>query len=107
MKPEFLLVLSTCPDAVSAERLAGILVDQGLAACVNFQSGIQSVYRWQGKTEHANEYLLLIKTVAARYDEVEACIKANHAYELPEILAVPIVAGSKEYLAGIDKLTSR
>lgn len=103
MKPDFWLILSTCPDASSAARLAGLLVERGLAACVNIQAGVNSVYRWQGKTEQASEHLLLIKTSAARYDEVETCIKAHHPYELPEIVAVPIVAGSKEYLSWVGE----
>ncbi len=93
------LVLTTCPDADSAGRLAQLLVSRNLAACVNIQPGVRSVYRWQGKVESSAEHLLFIKTAAMRYEALQDVIKANHPYELPELVAVPIVAGSSEYLS--------
>ncbi|MEZ5445998.1 MAG: divalent-cation tolerance protein CutA [Gammaproteobacteria bacterium] len=95
------LVLTTCPDADSAERLAHLLVSRNLAACVNIQPGVRSVYRWQGTVESSAEHLLSIKTAATRYEALQDVIKANHPYELPEVVAVPIVAGSSEYLSWI------
>ncbi|MGQ0659206.1 MAG: divalent-cation tolerance protein CutA [Chromatiales bacterium] len=104
MSAEFLLVLTTCPDAQTAERIAGRLVEDRLAACVNIQGGIRSVYTWRGAVESAEEYLLLIKTARERYPEVEAAIRARHPYELPEVIAVPIIAGSEAYLGWISSL---
>ena len=102
-----LLVLTNMPDAPSASALAHHLVEQKLAACVNIQTGVQSVYRWQGTIEEASEVSLLIKTSAARYAELEAVIKAAHPYQLPEIIALPITAGLPPYLEWIDQETKK
>ncbi|MGB6053636.1 MAG: divalent-cation tolerance protein CutA [Burkholderiaceae bacterium] len=93
-----LLVLTNMPDAAGAEALARSLVQQGLAACVNILPAVKSVYRWQGALEQAEETTLLIKTGAGRYDELEAALRAAHPYALPEIIALPIVAGLPAYL---------
>ncbi|MBS3935048.1 MAG: divalent-cation tolerance protein CutA [Sulfuritalea sp.] len=96
-----LLVITNLPDQDSARALAGVLVEARLAACVNILAPCRSVYRWQGKTEHAEEVPLLIKTTAARYAALEAAIRARHPYELPEIVAVPIDRGLPDYLAWV------
>jgi periplasmic divalent cation tolerance protein len=93
-----LLVITHLPDAYSAHALAGALVEARLAACVNILAPCRSVYRWQGKTENAEEVPLLIKTTVARYPELEAAIRARHPYELPEIVAVPVDRGLPAYL---------
>ncbi|MEY4592241.1 MAG: hypothetical protein RIR18_1136 [Pseudomonadota bacterium] len=95
---EALLVISNLPDEDSAKRLAEYLVSNGLAACVNIQASCQSVYRWQGKVEQANEVPVFIKTTAARYPELETAIRQLHPYEVPEIIALPISAGLPAYL---------
>ncbi len=94
----YLLVLSTCPDRETAERLAGVLVEQRLAACVNIVPGLTSVYRWQGRIEKDAELLLLIKTEAAHFSSLAETIRANHPYELPEVVAVTLSNGSADYL---------
>lgn len=92
------LVLTTCPDEETAATLARELVAGRLAACVSRLSGLASVYRWQeGVTEDA-EVLLLVKTTADRYPEVERRILELHPYELPELIAVPVEAGLPAYL---------
>jgi len=88
----------TCPDLVSAERLAEALVGERLAACVNVLPGLRSVYRWQGTVEHADEVLLLIKTTHERLDALAARVQALHPYELPELLAVEAAGGLPAYL---------
>ena len=93
-----LLVLTNLPDAASAHTLARELVAARVAACVNVLAPCHSVYRWQGAVEEAAEVPLLIKTSAARYPALEAAIRAHHPYELPEIVAVPIVRGLSGYL---------
>jgi periplasmic divalent cation tolerance protein len=98
---ETLLVISNLPDEDSAKRLAEYLVSNGLAACVNIQAACQSVYRWQGKVEQANEIPVLIKTTAERYPALEAAIRDLHPYEVPEIIALPISAGLPAYLQWI------
>jgi len=95
---ETILVISNLPDQESAAKLAAILIEQRLAACVNVQSPCTSVYRWQGKVETATEVPVFIKTTREHYPALEQAIKANHPYELPEIIAVPLVAGLPAYL---------
>lgn len=95
---ETILVISSFPDAESAGKMAAALIETRLAACVNILQPCRSVYRWQGKTETAQEVPLFIKTTASCYTRVEAAIRQGHPYELPEIIAVPITAGLPAYL---------
>ena len=92
------IVFTNLPDREAALKLANALVADKLAACVNVLSECTSVYRWKGTIENAREVPVLIKTSAARYAEVEAAIRALHPYELPEIIAVPVVHGGGDYL---------
>ena len=92
------LILSTCPDADTAQRLARILVEERLAACVSLLPGAVSTYRWQGRVEQATEVQLLAKTPADRRDALMARLAELHPYELPEILAVGTAAGLPAYL---------
>jgi periplasmic divalent cation tolerance protein len=103
MDKSYLFILSTCPDKECAESLAQLLVKSHLAACVNIVPGLTSVYHWQGAVEMASEHLLVIKTESARYTEVETCLRANHPYELPEILAFSVSQGSSDYLHWISQ----
>ena len=98
MTDTVLLVLTNLPDATRANALAAHLVDQRLAACVNVLAPATSVYRWAGAVETATETPLLIKTTTARYAALEAAIRSQHPYELPEIVAVPVAAGLPDYL---------
>ena len=99
------VVLTNAPDRAVAEKIARLLVDRKLAACVNILAECSSVYRWQGNVETAAEVPLLIKTRGDIYLEVEAAIKSVHPYELPEIVAVPVADGSREYLDWINAAT--
>lgn len=96
-----LLVLTNLPDQPAAEALARALVEARLAACVNILAPCRSVYHWQDTVESTDEVPLLIKTTAACYPALAAAICAQHPYELPEIIAVPITHGLPEYLAWI------
>ena len=96
MKP--LLVLTNLPDRAAAERLADALIGGHFAACVNILAPCRSVYRWKDGIQHDEEHPVLIKTTEERYDALEQAIRANHPYELPEIVAVPIERGLPEYL---------
>jgi periplasmic divalent cation tolerance protein len=100
-----MLVFTNAPDRAIAEKIARTLVEQKLAACVNILAGCMSIYRWDGMVETAAEVPLLIKTRAEIYPEVEAAIKGLHPYELPEIVAMPIAQGSREYLEWINAAT--
>ena len=91
--------------AEEAERLAHVLVDDGLAACVNLVPGVQSIYRWRGAVESADEVLLLIKTTAARLDAVEAALREAHSYEVPEFLVLTAESASQAYLAWLLRAT--
>lgn len=93
-----LVVLTTTESEADAERLARLLVEAELAACVQVLPRMSSIYRWQGKVEQVGETLLLIKTTRTTYVRLEAAIKQNHSYETPEIIALPVEAGSAEYL---------
>ena len=96
------LVLCTVPDRECAEQIAEALVAEQLAACVNIIPGIASVYRWKGGMEKDEELLLLIKTSQGMYESLEQRIRALHPYELPEIIAVSIQAGQKDYIKWIE-----
>lgn len=94
------VVLVTCGTLAEARRIARAMVTKRLAACVNIVlSPVESVYRWKNKVEKAREYLLLIKTTANRLAGLEREVKRLHSYEIPEFIALPIAAGSREYLS--------
>ena len=93
-----IVVLVSCPSRAIARRLASRLVEGRLAACVNILSGVDSTFRWQGKTERCREVLLLIKTTRRRFERLRRAVVALHPYEVPEIIALPIVAGHQPYL---------
>ena len=93
-----LLVFTNLPDRASAERLAELLLEQRLAACVNILAPCRSVYRWKGAVQHDEEHPMLIKTSAERYGALEQALREGHPYELPEIIAVPIEQGLPAYL---------
>lgn len=100
-----LIVLTNLPNRAAAERLAGELIAQRVAACVNILAPCRSVYRWQGGVQHDKEYPMLIKTSAERYAALEAAIRAAHPYELPEIIAVPVERGFPAYLEWVTQET--
>lgn len=102
---EFQLVLCTCPDQESANRIAERLVGGRLAACVSLLPGLTSVYRWQGAIQCEAEVLLLIKTVAGQFAALSEALRGMHPYEVPEIIALPITAGLTDYLSWIKTCT--
>jgi periplasmic divalent cation tolerance protein len=93
-----LLVLTNVPERAVAERLADMLVEKRLAACVNILAPCRSVYRWKGAVQHDEEHPMLMKTTAERYPALEQALRAAHPYELPEIIAVPLAHGLPAYL---------
>ena len=106
MSQDHLLVLCTCPGNTVAAEISTSLIDQHLAACVNRVPGVKSGYRWEGHVEQDEEVLLLIKTTRARFAEVETAIRRLHPHELPEVIGVPITAGSEAYLQWVTESTA-
>ena len=98
MEPRAYTVLCTCPDGDTAARLARGLVEGGHAACVNVLPGIRSIYRWQGEVQDDAEVLLVAKCATDRFDGLRGWLEAHHPYDVPEVIALPVVAGSEAYL---------
>jgi periplasmic divalent cation tolerance protein len=98
----YVVAYTTFADRAEALRMAQDLVDRNLVACAQIHE-IASVYRWQGNVEEATEFILTLKTAASRVDALKAHVLANHSYEVPEFLVVPVVAGHDRYLAWIDE----
>jgi len=104
---EAILVLTQMPDQDKARALARSLVESRLAACVNVGAPVESLYHWRGQIETATEVPVMIKTRRTRYPALEAIIRAQHPYELPEIIAVPVSDGLAPYLQWITAETAR
>lgn len=96
--PEVVVVFSTAPDDATAARIAEALVERSLAACVNVVPGVRSVYRWKGEVQRDDEALLLIKTTRAGVAALKAALPEIHPYEVPELVVIPVGAGSEAYL---------
>ena len=99
---ERLVVLITAGSQEEADRIANTLVAEMLAACVNVLPGVTSVYRWEGEVQRDQEWLLVAKTTREVLDDLVRRVQAIHSYDLPEIIALPVVGGSKGYLRWID-----
>ena len=97
-----IVVLSTCSSAEEAHKVAQGLVEARLAACVNVLTGARSFYRWKGAIAEDTEWLLVIKSSRARFDALRATLEKLHSYEVPEVVALPIVDGSKNYLLWLE-----
>jgi periplasmic divalent cation tolerance protein len=94
-----IVVLVTCASAGQARKIARALVAARLAACGNvFEAPVRSIYRWKGRVESAKEFLLVLKTSRKRFAAVERAVRQLHAYDVPEIIAIPIAVGSRNYL---------
>jgi periplasmic divalent cation tolerance protein len=93
-----LIVLCTCPDESVAGRLAAGLVEKHLAACVNVMPQIRSIYRWDGDIQKDDESLMVVKTTTDAFSAVSDWLQGNHPYDVPEILALPVCAGSTDYM---------
>ncbi|MGH8294174.1 MAG: divalent-cation tolerance protein CutA [Steroidobacteraceae bacterium] len=98
-----MVILTACPDEAVASRIARELVESRLAACVSRVGPVRSTYRWHGAIQDEPEVLLVIKTVSARFQELEMRLKSLHPYEVPEIIALQVAAGSAEYLSWLEE----
>ena len=102
---EVLVVLVTAPSAEKAAELGRVLVSERVAACANVLPGIRSIYWWEGKVQDEPEVLLLLKTARTRFDALRDRVLALHPYQLPEVIALPVEAGSTKYLEWITRET--
>ena len=96
------VALVTAPDLKVARRLAKLILQSRLAACVNLIPRLESHYWWQGKLEKGAEVLMILKTTSTRLNRLETCILENHPYDTPEFIVLPLVAGNKKYLDWIS-----
>jgi len=101
-----IVVYITAPNEEEGARMAKTLVGEKLAACVNIIKDIRSIYFWQGKVEDEKEVFLIVKTKASLYEKLEEKVKELHTYTVPEVIAVPIVSGSKDYLGWVKDSTA-
>jgi periplasmic divalent cation tolerance protein len=101
-----IVVFTTCGSEEEAHMLASALIEKRLAACVNITAPVTSVYRWKGAVEQATEWILVIKSRRELFEPLRVLLESAHSYELPEVLAVPVVEGSPTYLAWLDAETS-
>ncbi len=106
MNERYLVVLVTCPGSRHAGTLATVLLRKRLAACVNILPRVQSWFWWKGRLDRASESLLIIKTSARRFPALMRAVRAHHPYEVPEIIALPIVKGFQPYLAWLRNSVS-
>jgi periplasmic divalent cation tolerance protein len=97
-----IVVLTTCAAKADAERMARALVDGRLAACVSVVPGVRSFYHWKGATETGEEFLLIVKTSRDLFGALQAEMEKIHPYEVPELLALPVVAGAENYLSWLQ-----
>ena len=102
---DVLVVFCTFPDIGQARQIGTVLVERQLAACVNLLEGVESIYRWEGVVETAAEVLGVIKTTRAAYPALEAALRDLHSYQVPELLALPVVAGLDAYVEWVGKQT--
>jgi periplasmic divalent cation tolerance protein len=99
--------MTTTPDKAEAEKLAGSIIEDKLAACVQILPQMTSVYFWEGKVQNETEHLLLIKTVEEKFDELSDFIQKNHSYDVPEIVAIEAERVSEEYLLWVRGVTNQ
>lgn len=104
---EFVVVLITASKEEEAAEIARDLVNSGLAACVNIIKNVRSIYRWHGKTEDEAEVLMAVKTRRELFGELEKKVRELHSYQVPEIIALPVVEGSGDYLRWLKEETGR
>ena len=104
-KPAYMVVFITTSSYEEARKIAGALVSQRTVACVNIVPRVNSLFRWKGKIEDAEESLLVVKTRAKLFTEVVAAVKGIHSYEVPEIIALPVVDGNPDYLKWVGEET--
>ena len=102
-----IVVLMTAPNEAEAESISRAVVEAGLAGCVNIIKDIRSIYKWEGKIEDDKEVLMIAKTVKRQFKALAKKVKEIHSYSVPEIIALPVVDGSEDYLKWLKDTTGR
>jgi len=103
MKNQYIIVLMTASSKDEAEKIAKTLLEERLIACANIISPVHSLFWWQGKIDTAREHLVIMKTQKALFDRICERVKALHSYQIPEIIALPVTEGLKDYLKWLDE----
>lgn len=103
---DFIVIMVTAESRKEAETIAQALVGDRLVACANILDGVRSLFHWQGNIDQADEYLILMKGLSSQFKRIEQRVRELHSYEVPEILALPVLAGSPPYLKWIQEETS-
>ncbi len=103
---EYCVIFVTCSNLEEAEKISTLLLDRRLVACANVVEGVRSLFCWDGKREDAKETLVILKTRQALFKDVERAVCSAHSYAVAEIIALPIVEGSRAYLKWIDEQTT-
>ena len=103
---QYRVVLVSCGSIAEARKIGRNVVEKKLAACANIVPGVESIYRWKGKVERAGEVLVVVKTTANRLPALEREVKRLHRYDVPEFIVLPIIAGSRKYLAWLQGSTT-
>lgn len=102
---EYIVVLITAPKEEDAVKIAKALVESRLAACANIVKNVRSIYRWEGKIEDDSEVLMIVKTKKSLFDKLSKKVKELHEYSVPEVIALPLTAGSEDYLNWLQEET--
>jgi len=102
-EPGYIVILITASSSEEAHKIAEVLINQRKAACVNIVPGVSSLFWWQDKLDSAQESLLIVKTKASLLPEVISLVKGAHSYDVPEIIALPVIGGNQDYLEWIGK----
>jgi len=105
MTTEYITVFITAPNEEEASKISRTIVEERLAACVNIIRSVRSIYRWQGRVEDESEVLMVVKTKRTLFDRLQKRVKELHSYEVPEIIGLPVVEGSKDYLDWLGQET--
>ena len=103
---DFIVVLITAGSIEEGERIAGSLIDSHLVACVNVVPSVKSIFFWEGKTDQQSEVLLIAKSRKALLNQIIEHVKKIHSYSVPEVIAIPVIGGSEDYLTWVEETTS-
>ncbi len=106
MNPEFVIILVTAGDTAEAELISQKLVEKKLVACCSIVSPVSSLFHWKGNVEKETEALMILKSVKSHFDQIVTEVQKLHSYETPEIIAIPIIGGSDDYLNWIKTETT-